>query len=251
MFRKLIFTSFVLFTFFLTSCSTVAPRKDYASPNVESYVYDTNFGARTGIYHSVAPGETLWRIAKMYDVDVETLKKVNEVYDVTDINIGKKLYIPNAARRKDVVTLYPNKKWKYIIIHHSATDYGNAMEFNKAHLRRGWKGVGYHFIIDNGTCGKENGQIEVSPRWIKQVDGAHCKASEMNSRGIGVCLVGNFSKGYPSKVQMKSLEFLVNKLADYYNIPKRNILGHGQVTGAKTECPGTRFPWNNFMRKIK
>lgn len=251
MLKKLIFASLIFSMFFLTSCSTITPSKDYSCPNVESYVYDTNFGARTGIFHSVAPGETLWRIAKMYEVDVETLKNVNKIYDVTDIDIGKKLYIPNAARRKDIVTLYPSNKWKYIIVHHSATDLGNSMEFNKAHLKKGWQGVGYHFVIDNGTCGKDDGQIEVSPRWIDQMDGAHCKASEMNSQGIGVCLVGNFSKGNPSKAQMDSLAFLVNKLSSYYNIPKRNILGHGQVSGAQTECPGTKFPWSKFLNKIR
>jgi N-acetyl-anhydromuramyl-L-alanine amidase AmpD len=186
----------------------------------------------------------------MYEVDIEVIKKVNRISDVTNIDIGQRLYIPNAAQRKNVITLYPSNKWDYIIIHHSATESGNSMEFNKAHLNRGWQGVGYHFIIDNGTCGKDDGQIETSPRWIKQMDGAHCKAGGMNENGIGICLVGNFSQEKVSVKQMDTLVYLVNRLRKYYRIPRRNIMGHGRVPGANTECPGTKFPWKEFWYKL-
>ena len=219
--------------------------------------YDTVYGTaeitsgfRAGVYHSVAPGETLWRIAKMYDVDIKQIQKANNIGDVTDIEIGTRLYIPAAAARKHVITLYPSKKWKYIIIHHSATDIGNSQQFNTAHKNRGWSGVGYDFVIDNGTCGKADGQIETSPRWIKQQDGAHCKAGGMNSQGIGICLVGNFSQDSVSPRQLDSLVFLVDKLRDYYKIPDSRIMGHGQVPGASTECPGTRFPWATFRKRL-
>ena len=72
----------------------------------------------------------------------------------------------------------------------------------------------------------------------------------MNDRGIGVCLVGNFSNEKVSAKQMNSLVFLVNKLRKYYKIPKNGILGHGQVVGANTECPGKKFPWRTFKRKL-
>ncbi len=207
-------------------------------------------GVRQGVYHSVAPGETVWRIARMYEVDADIIKEINNIKDVTDLEIGKRLYIPDAARRKDVITLYPGRKWEYMIIHHSATGRGNSSEFNRAHLKRGWKGVGYHFIIDNGTCGKDDGQIETTPRWIKQADGAHCKAGGMNSKGIGICLVGNFSRDKVSPRQMDSLVYLVNRLRKFYRIPKKNIMGHGRVPGARTECPGATFPWKRFRARL-
>jgi len=207
-------------------------------------------GLREGLYHSVAPGETIWRIAQMYEVNAETIKKANRIRNVRDLDVGKSLFIPGAAPMKHVITLYPGRRWKYIVIHHSATDRGNSLEFNKAHLRRGWKGIGYHFVIDNGTCGKKAGQIEMSPRWIKQADGAHCRANRMNERGIGICLVGNFSRDKVSRKQMDSLVYLVNKLRGFYHIPKKNILGHGQVQGAHTECPGKKFPWEKFQKQL-
>jgi len=188
----------------------------------------------------------------MYDVSIEAIMKANNLESATSIKVGQSLVIPNAAALRPVVTLYKNNKWKYIIIHHSATDIGNALSLNQLHLRRGFiNGLGYHFIIDNGTFGKADGQLEASPRWIKQMDGAHCKASGMNQVGIGVCLVGNFSKEKVSEKQMNTLIFLVNTLRKYYNIPEKNIMGHGQVPGAATECPGLNFPWEEFWTRLK
>ncbi len=250
---------------FLSSCTVrhISDTGDSMStpltdPNFAASTYDivsfgeTNFGpANVGnMYHSVAPGETLWRISKMYDVDIETLKKVNGIRNVSDIEIGTKIFIPKTAGRKEIITLYPSKKWKYIVIHHSATDYGNSAQFNKAHINKGWEGVGYHFVIDNGTAGKADGQLETTPRWIKQLNGAHCKAGTMNENGIGICLVGNFSQDYVSQRQMNSLIYLVKELKSYYKIPKSRILGHGEVPGASTECPGKNFPWKTFYSKI-
>lgn len=233
----------------VTSC---APHRSatYPSHSVRPDVPSSYAGVRQGVYHPVAPGETLWRISKMYDVDQDVIARANNIKDARNIDIGTNLYIPDAAARKNVITLYPNDKWKYIVIHHSGTHTGSSEEFNKAHIRRGWEGIGYHFVIDNGTAGKDVGQIETGPRWIKQQDGAHCRASGMNEKGIGICLVGNFSEQQISRRQLDSLVYLVNLLRKYYGIPKRNILGHGMVPGAKTECPGTKFPWDAFMAEL-
>ncbi|MDD5040755.1 MAG: N-acetylmuramoyl-L-alanine amidase [Patescibacteria group bacterium] len=238
---------------FLSSCMTAEVYREPVSRSVVETPYDGSVPAqfRHDLYHVVAPGETLWRIAQMYEVDADTIKTVNKITDVRDIDIGRKLLIPGAAPQKHVITLYPSNKWKYIIIHHSATDFGSSEEFNAAHLKRGWQGVGYDFIIDNGTCGKADGQIETTPRWIKQIDGAHCSADNMNCRGIGICLVGNFSRESVTPKQMESLAYLVRTLKRYYRIPTNHIMGHGQVRGAQTECPGKFFPWKEFWKRVK
>jgi N-acetyl-anhydromuramyl-L-alanine amidase AmpD len=165
--------------------------------------------------------------------------------------MGQRLLIPQAAAIRPVINLYPSRKWKYIIIHHSATDEGDALAFHKLHRNKGWETVGYHFVVDNGTIGKKAGAIEASPRWIKQQNGAHCKASQMNYQGIGVCLVGNFNIERVSREQMESLLYLVNTLRHYYKIPTGNIIGHGSVPGAKTDCPGKNFPWAEFKNRLK
>jgi len=240
---------------FLSSCATTArhmpPTTGMESfPTLPERIVTQPGIIRTDIYHTVAPGETVWRISKMYDVSIEDIVKANRLEDASILEKGQVLFIPNAAPLRSVIPLYPSRKWDYIIIHHSATDAGNALEFDYAHTKRQWKGLGYHFVIDNGTAGKRDGHIEVSPRWIHQEDGAHCKADGMNYRGIGICLVGNFSVDKVSPAQMDSLVYLVKVLKDYYNIPTSHILGHGQVKGAVTECPGKYFPWGEFYRRL-
>ena len=91
----------------------------------------------------------------------------------------------------------------------------------------------------------------MTPRWLKQEDGAHCKASDMNTKGIGISLVGNFNDHGVSKAQMDSLVELVNKLRKYYKIPVSNIMGHKDVEGSNTECPGKNFPWAEFRKRMK
>ena len=42
------------------------------------------------------------------------------------------------------------REWKYIVLHHTASDRGSVESIDEAHRGRGWKGVGYHFVIGNG-----------------------------------------------------------------------------------------------------
>lgn len=255
--KKMSIVPIIILALTLASCARAPVRPTHGIHTIEPYptipgkiITAPPEIARITVYHEVAPGETVWRISKMYDVEMNDIVRANTLRDATVLEKGQRLIIPNAAPIRAVIPLYPSRKWDYIIIHHSATDVGSALNFDNAHRRRRWKGLGYHFVIDNGTAGKQDGQIEVSPRWLHQENGAHCKADSMNYRGIGICLVGNFSDGRVSSNQMESLVYLVNELKDYYSIPNSHILGHGQVKGASTECPGTRFPWSDFRNRL-
>ncbi len=142
-------------------------------------------------------------------------------------------------------------RWNYIVIHHSASDVGNATEFDRYHRNvNHWDELGYHFVIGNGTR-SGNGLVEVGPRWKKQKVGAHCKTSGnmYNERGIGICLVGNFENNKPTPPQMRSLVRLVRFLMRSGNVASENVVTHKGVTG-RTECPGAHFPWKKFRRMI-
>lgn len=245
--KFILFVIPTIFSLLLSSCAT--------GPVIQSGPYApypvVPLPARRDMVHIVAPGETLWRIGKMYNVSPKQIMQANGLKDAGYLQKGQRLFIPNAASAVPVVTLYPSKKWKYIIIHHSATDEGSALYFDKSHNSRGWDGIGYHFVIDNGTKAKEDGQIEVSPRWLKQHDGAHCQASGMNNKSIGICLVGNFNEDLVSVKQMEALVYLVNRIRKYYRIPLNNVIGHSWVPGARTECPGKRFPWHELRESLR
>ena len=248
--RKSYFLIFLLSTILLTSCAR-APVKPMSVIEYDAYMKESLPVLRQDVFHVVGPGETLWRIAKMYDVNMNDIMRANRLKNSAELKMGQRLLIKAASSIKPVVSLYPSNKWKYIIIHHSATGEGSALAFDKYHRFRGWKNLGYHFVIDNGSQGKQDGQIETSPRWIKRQNGSHCKAGGMNRKAIGICLVGNFNTEKVSAKQISSLVYLVNALKKYYNIPVRNIIGHRQVKGAKTECPGNNFPWKLFYSKLK
>ncbi|MCM8774841.1 MAG: N-acetylmuramoyl-L-alanine amidase [Candidatus Omnitrophica bacterium] len=249
--KKYVFLFLVFIPIIFNSCTTAPSRMPVCAPAPIHSRPAAMSVMRQNVKHIVAPGETLWRISKMYDVPVSDIVNANQLKDASTVSMGQSLLIPKAAPLRSVIPLYPNSKWKFIIIHHSATEKGDSLTFNRHHLKRGFTGgVGYHFVIDNGTHGKVDGQIEVAPRWLKQQDGRHCKASSMNCRAIGICLVGNFNEESVSAEQMKSLVSLVHVLCHYYKIPLRNVMGHGQVSGANTDCPGKRFPWQEFNRRL-
>lgn len=176
----------------------------------------------------------------------------NQIKDQTKIKVGQSLLIPGAQAVMAPIPLYTDRgRWRYIVIHHTATDQGDATYIDRLHQRRGWSnGLGYHFLIDNGTLGHRVGEVEVGKRWFRQMDGAHANKSNMNHIGIGIALVGNFSEASVSEEQLRSLAQLVRTLMRQYHIPARNILGHRMVPGAATECPGTRFPWDRFLQMI-
>src|SRR5690606_15143784 len=50
-----------------------------------------------GKTHVVKPGETLWRISRMYEVEVAELKLANGIDDVTQLEVGRTLLIPGAV----------------------------------------------------------------------------------------------------------------------------------------------------------
>ncbi len=143
----------------------------------------------------------------------------------------------------------PARNWKYIVIHHSGTESGSMESFDRhARRNRGWKGVGYHFVIGNGE-GTPNGTVEVTFRWEEQIQGAHAGVKEYNEHGIGICLVGDFDSGYPSREQMKSLASLVAFLQKRNNIPASEIYMHRDVKN--TACPGKNFPFYMLLALLR
>jgi hypothetical protein len=146
------------------------------------------------------------------------------------------------------------KNWTAIVIHHSATESGNMAIFDKMHREENhWDGVGYDFVIGNGT-NSGDGQIEVTFRWRHQKTGAHCGGTPenwANEEGIGICLVGNFDYAAPTSRQMQSLAKLVRFLQQRYGIPMNRIYGHKNTPGARvTACPGARFSMTRFKQML-
>jgi N-acetyl-anhydromuramyl-L-alanine amidase AmpD len=145
------------------------------------------------------------------------------------------------------------RDWKYIVLHHTATDSGDVQSINEAHLKnkdkngKPWLGIGYHFVIGNGN-GMGDGDVEPTFRWREQMHGAHAGVGEYNQQGIGIVLVGNFEKHSPSTSQLRAVKQLVPALAAEYGITGDRVIGHSDVKA--TECPGHHFPLSDVRAGV-
>jgi N-acetyl-anhydromuramyl-L-alanine amidase AmpD len=135
----------------------------------------------------------------------------------------------------------PMQEWAYIVVHHSATAAGSAATFHRHHQGKGWEGLGYHFVIGNGSE-TPDGFVEVGYRWTRQLTGAHV-GGDNNIGKIGVCLVGNLDAATPTSRQMASLHKLLEFLQVRCGIPSSRVRGHSEVTRpGYTHCPGQNLP---------
>ena len=140
-----------------------------------------------------------------------------------------------------------------IIIHCSATrpDWmagaptkDKVAEIRRWHVQdRGWKDIGYHFLIDR------NGNIATG-RPVDQI-GAHVQGH--NTGTIGVCLIGGHGSSEADKFadrftadQEGQLRLLLAKLLRAYPTATK-ITGHNQY--AAKACPGFNVPsWYAAVR---
>ena len=127
----------------------------------------------------------------------------------------------------------PLKGYKNIAIHHSASprDRGDsANTIDRWHLER-WginSGIGYHLVITgNGTL-----QEGRSPDFA----GAHVKGRNSDTFGILVFGDDDIILGSQLSVLVELVDHLISE--DMLDIPIENVKGHGEFTGANTECPG-------------
>jgi N-acetyl-anhydromuramyl-L-alanine amidase AmpD len=143
-------------------------------------------------------------------------------------------------------------RWKYIVVHHSATAVGSAKGMDEYHRakRHMENGLAYHFVIGNGR-GMKDGEIYVGKRWTKQLHGGHLSRESLNQVSIGICLVGNFNNSVPTRRQIDSLEALLESLMQRTGVPVSKVETHKQIQPKHTECPGKRFDLDAVKRRLR
>jgi len=128
------------------------------------------------------------------------------------------------------------KKFKGIVLHCSASDWGTARDIDKWHRERGFSRIGYHFVIMNGMLSPIrymevlDGQIERG-RGLESENAAH--ALGFNRTHIGICSISN---GKYTEKQAEALFDLVVELQEYYKIEVEDILGHNEVSAKSCPC---------------
>lgn len=119
-----------------------------------------------------------------------------------------------------------------IIVHCSATPEGKdftVQQIRQWHLQRGFRDIGYHFVI------YRDGTLNIG-RPLTQ-SGAHCKGH--NAHSIGICYIGGCAKdGRTPKdtrtpQQKQALTALLKHLHEQF--PKATLHGHREF--ANKACP--------------
>lgn len=119
-----------------------------------------------------------------------------------------------------------------IIIHCSATPEGKdytVQDIDRWHKARGWKGIGYHYVIyRDGSIHKGRPEEQV---------GAHCL--NHNKHSIGICYIGGMTadnkkaKDTRTPEQKAAIRALLVELRQSY--PRALIMGHNVF--ANKSCP--------------
>jgi len=153
---------------------------------------------------------------------------------------------------------------KYIVLHHSATDYQKDKDDIDGKLigrticdraQEKWKTefpdykCDYHFII--GRTGEVfKAQPIEQPAW-------HCTNYQANLASVGICFLGNFENIKMPIEQFNAGVQLIKSLMRQYNIQLINILRHRDVvsdlthTANSTECPGKNFPYVHILDALR
>ena len=143
-------------------------------------------------------------------------------------------------------------RWQYVVVHNSGTRQGNARIFANYHrnVRKMKNGLAYHFVIGNGTSSGD-GEIEIGPRWTRQINGGHVASDYLNNIGIGICFVGDFNRDVPTRAQLAALQELITYLRKRVGRSKGRVLivkAHREINPKPTDCPGDRFPYRWLHR---
>lgn len=141
-------------------------------------------------------------------------------------------------------------RWRGIVVHHSASPRGSADTLDAAHRGMGLQGLGYHFVIGNGS-GSGDGELFAGSRWVEQRPGAHTAGEQgdwYNVNTIGICLVGDGDRRDFTPAQIQRLVHTVTALQRRLGIPATAVRLHREL--AETTSPGVRFPAAAFREQL-
>lgn len=123
-----------------------------------------------------------------------------------------------------------------VVIHHSDSQWGNAVVIDSWHRQRGWHGIGYHYVILNGSpySGTYNTVLDglIETGRAVETEGAH--AVGHNETSIGICLIGK--SGVFTEPQYKRLASLLKAIKEEHG--DVSVYMHSQLNPDKPLCPG-------------
>lgn len=128
--------------------------------------------------------------------------------------------------------LYPRQTTDCVVLHHAAAKSASPDDIHRAHLARGWSGIGYHYYIrKDGTIYR--GRPE-------KMTGGHCEGE--NYHTIGICFEGNFMDETMPDKQLEAGRWLLDDIRKRH--PNIHVVRHKDLNS--TSCPGTHYPFDKM-----
>jgi N-acetylmuramoyl-L-alanine amidase len=139
-----------------------------------------------------------------------------------------------------------------IILHHTAS---NNVQGTISHFKNPKAQASAHYVIDkDGTIyqmvGDEKRAWHAGTSWMPGE--ARLAGKSVNSRSIGIEIVNDGSGKTPfTAAQYEACGKLCAYLAETYDVPKQNILGHKDVAPGRKIDPANNFSWNTFFQEMR
>lgn len=125
-------------------------------------------------------------------------------------------------------------KTEKVVIHHTAIDGDSTSilgiyDYHK-HTHKWSCGIAYHYLIMNSKVYKLHDNEDQT---------AHAYGANGNS--ISICIQADFSKKYVSNREYWEIATMATKMCRKYNLTEDKVVGHCEVEGNCTDCPGSHF----------
>ena len=138
-------------------------------------------------------------------------------------------------------------KIKNLVIHQSESLDSKILDWSgirRYHKSLGFDDIGYHYGIE-----LVNRRYEILVGRLMNVEGAHCRASGMNHKSLGIMLMGNFDDASPSVDLWNNAIDLTVSLCYVLNLSVSSVIGHREAGSSKT-CPGLKFDMDKFRTDV-
>lgn len=148
--------------------------------------------------------------------------------------IDLRSYLPTHATRR-----FPKRnigQVDTIVIHHTAGPSTQTVKSiaqyhsgPSSHVcNGGCPGICYHYVINRA------GKIYL----CNPLESLVYHAAPMNTKSIGVCLIGNFDKIPPTQAQLDALDYLIPYLRTNLLKKELQVIGHRDACNGCKSCPG-------------
>lgn len=153
--------------------------------------------------------------------------------DRSDIQLPVRLFTDITRRLPHSGTPYARRNLnqiRYIVVNHTGAHPLLSLErVARAHIKRGYPGIAYDFVIDAA------GEVLK----VKEIEDVAQPDKVWSEQGVNICLAGNFASSAPPLTQLDAAGRLCAWLAQNMGLTADAIVGLGELTAS--ESPGETF----------